>query len=474
MSVAFRRLLAGLIGASLVIGLTALPLSAAKPAPEKIFSLEVLPAPGGTYNGLQTSGPVTSGGTATFSPKLYNRTPGNSNFNSFEVNVPASFSITGATRPAGLPANLGYTVSVAGNKVTVSGLDPVKQGTYASVDIAVSVAPASCSVTYSGAWAAVAYTGAPGSTAFRQLSDVLAGEPNAGVTADQLSRYLVTQIDPSCGIRFGTQPHDAAAGDVITGTDLDPTASSRVTVEIYNASGVDTSVDSGTVTLTRSSGPTSGVLSGATATFLDGVATFSTLSIGNGATAQAAGDYALQASYSGFTASSDTFTIYDDLICPDPGVQDAEYSESGPASSIALNSQDQGCFGITVDNELGGFVGTRRTDTWEVVKSNGTEFKGYLTFDWTLTGTSPIPWTEVTWTESGGAVVDYHPVQLCNPGVSHTDSTKYSEGPGGLFPAGEKMCLVDSDLGEATIGGSTVYVQHEIIAYNADLGSRKG
>lgn len=469
MSVAFRRLLAGLIGASLVIGLTALPLSAAKPAPEKILALVVLPASTGAY-----SGPVTGGGTATFSPRLYNRTPGNSNFNSFDVTVPSPFVVTGASRPTGLAANTGYTASVAGNKVTVSGLDPVKQGTYISVDIAVSVAPTSCSVTYSNPWAAVAYTGSPGSTTFRQLSDVLSEETNTGVTEDQLSRYLVTQIDPSCGIRFGTQPQDGAAGDVITGVDLDPNATSRVTVELYNASGIDTSVDSGTVTLTRSSGPTSGVLSGATATFIDGVATFVDLKISDGATAQAAGEYVLQASYSSYTAVSGTFTIYDDLICPDPGVQDAEYSESGPASSIALNSQDQGCFGITVDNELGGFVGTRRTDTWEVVKSNGTEFKGYLTFDWTLTGTSPIPWTEVTWTESGGAVVDYHPVQLCNPGVSHTDSTKYSEGPGGLFPAGEKMCLVDSDLGEATIGGSTVYVQHEIIAYNADLGSRKG
>ena len=292
----------------------------------------------------------------------------------------------------------------------------------------------------------------------------------------KLSENLTTDISPSCGIQFGTQPADAAQGYVITSTDFDyfPGPGESVTVEILHNGTLDTAIntcdsdpDGVELSVNTFPGGASYALSGNTSCFVDGVASFPDLKISDGASGQAAGEYTLVATYDSLPESdpSDAFRIWDEFICPTEGAP--AYDETGDLSTLVLTSKDLQCFGITASNTLGddpGF-GARRTDTWEVAKSNGDMFQGYLEFQWTLTGTDPIPWTQVIWE----GLADYQPVELCNPGVSHTDELKYHDGAGGLFPSGQNMCLVDSDLSDV----DGVYVQSEIIAYNADLGTSK-
>lgn len=463
--------LAAIVMSGLALLATAIPGFAARPTPEKIFALEIAPNNGSTdwaNWATLTSGPVVSGAEdVVFTAKLYNRTPGNSNPSSFDVTVPSDFTLVSAAKGAGSNANAGYTISYPqANVVRVTGIESLKQDQFVSVAITVDVATTdSCSsVNSNNKWSAVMYAGNISSTTFRQLSEDPTSEPNA--TPAGVSHYLTTVIDPACGIRFGTQPQDASQGDVITGVDLDPEVASRVTVEIFNGSGVDESVDSGTVTLTVKSGPTTHVLAGNTASFSNGVATFTSLSVSDldpdDPDKQAAGTYVLTAGYNAFSVDSSSFQIYDDLICPDLTIPDPEYSESNGASSIELQSTDSSCFGITVTDTTTAF-GAKRQDTWSVTKSGTTLFQGYLTFTWDLSGTDPIEWTQVTW----DGLTGYKDVVLCNFGVDYTDPTKYNQTATGLFPSGEEMCLAGQTLDMST------GVQTEVIAYDTDLGTRK-
>lgn len=464
MSLAVRRLLAGIVGASLIIGLTAMPLSAAR-NPEKIFGVAISvtdPAPSTPGN------EAPSGSIATFRATITNLTKGNSSYNSFEIGLPNGFTPVTSYAPtivASDPAQTSATISVgwAASSVTVSGLDPVRQDKWVTVEFKATVKTISgCTDQPSDPWPLHVWTG----------SD-LSGSEFALTPPLPLPTTLITV---SCGIEFETQPQDAVQGQVITGTDFDPTAG-KVTVIIKNGGAIDTTVNSGSVTLSVLAGTGSGtyVLTGETANFSAGRATFDTLTIadapGTGG-GPAAGAYLLVASYAGLSATSDSnpeadgnqpFTIYDAYVCGNEA-----YDESSYLSTIRLDSREDpaSCYGIIVDSNSDGSFGT---EEWLVTKSGRSVFKGFLTFDWTVDATQPIPWTRVIW----DGLSDYQPVLLCNPGIDHEDSATYHEGSGGLFPTDQKMCLVDSDLREVVLDGVPTYVQREIIAYNADLGSRK-
>ncbi|HSG86196.1 MAG TPA: hypothetical protein VLA23_07645, partial [Candidatus Limnocylindrales bacterium] len=112
MSPAFRKALAVAVGAALLMGLTASPLSAAK-STEKLYRLDITPTSVGT-------------GTSTFELKFTNVTPGNSTFNSFEFTVPSSFTVLSAAidQTKSVPTQPGATVTASGNHVTVVVLDP--------------------------------------------------------------------------------------------------------------------------------------------------------------------------------------------------------------------------------------------------------------------------------------------------------------------------------------------------------------
>jgi hypothetical protein len=308
-----------------------------------------------------------------------------------------------------------------------------------------------CSDSDSGRWSAVAYAGNISSTTFRQLSDNPALE--TGASPAVVSHWLVTTIQSSCGIRFGKQPNDAAQGDVITGTALDPSGP-NVTVEIFNGGGVDTSVDTGTVTLTTKSGSGPGVLSGDTATFTDGVATFSSLKISDGAQ-PAAGDYTLTATYAQFSADSDPFTIFDDELCPGADYQESstQYQSLGGLTITPLSTES--CFGVTVTDT----TTNSGTEEWDVTKSGDATIKGYLDITWELPGTDPVTWTKVLWV----GLTEFQDIQRCEPGT-FTDETFTDQ-----FPPDQEICLVSSNLRQS----GTTWVQDERYAVNTDMGLRK-
>jgi hypothetical protein len=208
------RAVLGTLFAVVILVLTGIPGNAAKPVPEKIFSLEIwpnnLPAGCNTTTGAGCdsvvwgtnlkSGPVQSGAASTvLTAKLYNRTPGNSNFSSFDVTVPADFSIVSTSKTAvQTNPNAGYTISrPATNVVRVTGLDPVNTNQFAAVDIGVHVTtPPACNTTADSVkWSATAYAGNISSTTFRQLRE---NAVDGGAPIYQSSHFLTTSIQRTC------------------------------------------------------------------------------------------------------------------------------------------------------------------------------------------------------------------------------------------------------------------------------------
>jgi hypothetical protein len=155
MSVAFRRLLTGLVGASLVIGLTAMPLSAAKPD-KKLYKVDVQPWT------------AVNGETVDIAVTFTNTTPaGIASFTSVTLTVPVGFGFAPANVDVVETTVTGsaYGISVsqtAPYKITVTNLYPVGPGQSMTVqisDVLIEVEPTiDCSVqTFS--WGSEAWTG---------------------------------------------------------------------------------------------------------------------------------------------------------------------------------------------------------------------------------------------------------------------------------------------------------------------------
>lgn len=165
MSVAFRRLLAGLIGASLVIGLTALPLSAAKPV-KKTYAVTVNPA---------TVPFNPAGATQTFTLRYTNTTPGGiASFNSLTLTAPIGFDIDFGT--AGVTtssANTSFTVTTGlpSADIEVTGLYPVSYNEWVELtfEATVAITATTCAGAF-GTWVTQAWTGSNTSGNLFELS----------------------------------------------------------------------------------------------------------------------------------------------------------------------------------------------------------------------------------------------------------------------------------------------------------------
>jgi hypothetical protein len=264
----------GILFAIGVLVAAAVPGNAARPAPEKIFALEIAPnnGPFATCTGgdpanwaqcvssfVGTSGDMTA--------RLINRSPGgNSNFSSFDVSVPSEFTVNKAqTTSADVSGNNGPNASATVSfpsgcsatsgctTVRVGGIDTVKQNAYVQIAIRVSLsgsAPA-CDGTVTSNWKATAYAGQFSSTTFRQLNENPQSETSVPlvVTADQVSHYLTTMYicndapvanDDSYSTTQGTALTVAAPG--VLGNDTD-TENDPLTAHLV------TGASSGTLTL---------------------------------------------------------------------------------------------------------------------------------------------------------------------------------------------------------------------------------
>jgi hypothetical protein len=282
-------LVAGLAVVALLA--TGMPGLSAKP-PEKLFSLEMWPnnlatedtdcdpATGTDCDWITAklrNGPVTVGQDTVLTAKAHNRTPGNSNFSSFDVKIPADFEVVIARKtPNQTHTNSGYTISYGTSTgsfsstpssstvtVRVTGLDAVNTNEFAAVDITVratgSSLPACDAAKDSAKWSAVAYAGNISSTTFRQLPED-AIDPASGTPKYLASHYLTTLISGGpCANRPPTDislsPNtiaENAGADAVVGTlsTTDPDAGDTFTYTLV--SGTD-DTDNGSFNISGSS-----------------------------------------------------------------------------------------------------------------------------------------------------------------------------------------------------------------------------
>jgi hypothetical protein len=268
---------------ALLLALTAIAAPAGA-APAKPYTLTISPD---AQAGVQT----------TFTARFAVPANASQQLGSADLTVPAGFSLASASVPA--PA----TAAVSGNTVNLRNLALQPGG---SIEATVVATTACTAGTY--AWSVLA----------KQAND-FNGPPGNSLNLDPGTSSLTTTITGGCGValRFVTQPANARVGDVISGTDWDPSGP-PVSVEVVDGNGsrVTTATDAITIALGAGSGP--GPLTGTlTVNASAGLATFGDLRIGS------AGGYTLSASATGLTgATSDPFRVdtvvsacLENLIC---------------------------------------------------------------------------------------------------------------------------------------------------------------
>lgn len=255
-------------------------LAAAAPAgaitPTGSYSLVISPTPPAV---------VAGGATVTITATLKNES-GSPMIKSANLLPPANFSVTGATSSPG-SATLSSSCSVNGHTgpcVLIRGLS-LAPGQSATVTMTVQT-PACVTPLSSFAWSMEAKAN------------------NKMLTLDTATSSTTTTLDGACKLAFGTQPHNVVVGQVITGTDYNPSGQ-PVTVQVLDSSGNVVSTSSALVSVTLAANPGAATLGGTTVTNASGgVATFSNLTVD-----QPAAGYALGAS-SGtlMPATSNSFT----------------------------------------------------------------------------------------------------------------------------------------------------------------------
>lgn len=456
------RVLVGAVAAMVLIALAAVPSFGAT----KKFALDI--KPNTAFAGVSTDYTIT----------IKNTTPGNSTINSFLVNVPfdlqSGTSVTAAPKP--LPdsdnTNAQATVTPVGSQVRVQNIDSLKTGQIIKIRITATAAdptPGTCSTTPK-TWTATVYAG-----------NSLSGDQFAPAATTGFNSTVQLQSVSCIHLEFvnGRAPQDAIQGKVITSSDLDESGPSVQVQLVAGGSPVNVTTSGGAVSLSISSfdgspvppGTAPGVLTNFTSDFTNGLASFPGLKISNAANVPptAGGDYQLKASYLSYPSiASGTFRIFDALICGSGSGEEVTYTEDSQVTTsgdITIQTNNDDCFAIIVDNNDLRGTGTGNIEEWSITKSTTTLMRGTLTTDWDLgDATAPVKWTQVTWDALGGV---YHDVQLCIPGVPFDD--QFPPAPPGSNYDTEEMCLVSSQL--VAVGDH--YVQHEVVAYKTDLGKRK-
>ena len=458
------RVLIGTVAAMVLVALAAVPSFGAS----KKFGLDV--KPNAAFAGVSTDYTIT----------IKNTTPGNSTINSFSINVPfalQSDTEVTATQPLPKPdsthANAQASVNIVGSQVRVQNIDSLKSGDVLKIGITATAAdpsPGTCSTTPK-TWTAAAFAG-----------NSLSGDTFAPTATNGFNSTVQLQSTSCIHVQFVSDrtPQDAIQGEPITSTDLNTPAGQDVQVELVaGTTRVDVTTSGDAVSLSISSFNGSpvppgapGVLTNSTSDFTNGVASFPGLKISNAANVPptAGGDYQLKASYLSYPSiASDTFRIFDAEICGSGSGQEVTYTEDSQVTTsgdITIQTNNDECFAIIVDNNDLRGTGTGNIEEWSITKSTTTLMRGTLTTDWDLgDATAPVKWTQVTWDALGGV---YHDVQLCIPGVPTFDEQFPPAPPGSNYDT-EEMCLVSSQL--VAVGNH--YVQHEVVAYKTDLGKRK-
>lgn len=270
-------------------------------------------------------GSIAGGAQVTFQATVTNLTSPQ-HLGSANLTVPAGFSVVSASTPAG-------TATPSGNVVQLRALD-IQPGASLTVTVVADVPCTAGTFT----WSAPAkqdndFSGPPGND-FGPLRD----------------SSLTTSVSGACAaaLRFVGQPAGAAVDQTIT-TSSPP--GGPVTVEVIDGAGNRVTTSSAAVTMGIAPGGGTGALNGTTTvTAVNGLATFSDLSI------DTRGTYALQATSPGLTsATSDTLSIDDvrqpcveDLTCT------ATLSNTNVSLSVSAAGNPQTDAGFLVLNRGAG------------------------------------------------------------------------------------------------------------------------
>lgn len=357
-----RRTVFGfVVTAALLLGVVwAMPGNA---GPTKSFSLNVpTTAPAG---GTNISYPLT----------FKNVTPdGNSNIQSLTADVSGGLTIINATAPSG-------TIAFTATHVQVSNMGPVKPSRTFVVTLTVNVTATDCvgsAVWTTGAWTGTAF----GGTAFQLVTS---------------KSQLVTQITGNgCEVRFvpGAEPTNAIKGETITGS-----GGSTVQVELLQ-NGSRALWFNGTVSIDATVAPGGAVLSGASVSATNGLASFPALS------ADTEGDYVVHASALGLSSDDASFSIFfGGIFCNDT----VEGTSDDGSTTIELTRTDEGggdCndipYTLTVEHNLVILLKDQ-----DLVRSQGATFEAVIT--WPDAGNYPNFGTTMVDIDGDGPIPPFVP-----------------------------------------------------------------
>lgn len=382
-----RRTTVVLVLAVIVLLLTAIP---GKATFAKLYTLNVAPAS------------VVSGGERTFTVTYEGKSlfgVGSSN-----LSVPAAF--TGVTLVSYVATK--GTATLVGNTVQLRNMSlGLNKKAILTLKATVPCGPA----TYT--WSAITKS----SSSFGGGADFSLTSPSNLITT-------ATGQCPPTQLRFATQPTNAEPGASI-GT---------IVVEAVDGQGVVVTSFAGVVTLASSGGPGSLPPGTDTATAVNGVATFSGLTI------DMVGEYILTASSTGLESSqSEPFTVAEgDLGCSPGNDTATEGGAEVPDSSITRQDNQDGSPCVLVLYSLRTRVDDNGTQfvifEKDLTSQPLAQFTG--TTSWELeTAQMPVPATQISY--DGGD--SFHPMEWCLADGT-TDGTIEGDGFPDL-PEGEFWCI---------------------------------
>ncbi|MGZ8578222.1 MAG: hypothetical protein ACXWWX_01685 [Actinomycetota bacterium] len=242
-------------------------------------------------------------------------------------------------------------------------------------------------------------TASYGWTAVTKSSSSFSGSADFALTSPSSLTTTASSTCPASALEFVDQPVDAVPGGSIG----DP-----ITVRAVDANGATVTSFVGQVTLTSSGGPGSLPPGTSTATAVNGVATFS------GLTLDMVGQYVLTASATGLTSGvSDAFTVAEgDLGCTSGNDTATEGGAGVPDSSITRQDNQDGSPCVLVLYSLRTRVDPDGTQyvifEKDLTSQPLAQFTGSTT--WELeTAEMPVPATQISY--DGGD--SFHPMEWC-------------------------------------------------------------
>jgi hypothetical protein len=310
---ATRRRIRGVVLLSAIAGVCAM----AAPAVASAHTYSVVVSPSSAAAGARVAF------KATFTNKASDVKLGSAN-----LTAPSGFTIVSASVPVG-------SATTAGNVVKLRNLflQPGKSVT------ATVVADVPCTAG-DKTWSVVA----------RKTGDFTG--PDSGPRVNSQLTTTVTGGGCATALRFVNQPANARINETITTSPYNMPPGAAVTVEVVDGAGHRVTTSSAVVAVSIAPGTGNGTLHGTTtATAVNGVATFSDLSIDLAGTS-----YALRASSSGLTsATSGTFRIDEAAtVCKENVDCTATLSDADASLSATAAGNGQSDSGVLVVNRGGG------------------------------------------------------------------------------------------------------------------------